>query len=80
MSQVFFRQPYFGAWEGRMAKTTLIAQLMASFAHAAFIAGYSTAEMAELVAFGGSADVDHQSDRAKIVFSAATQRRSARVA
>jgi len=63
-----------------MGKTTLIAQLMASFAHAAFIAGYSTAEMAELVACGGSADVDHRSDQAKIVSGAATQLRSARIA
>jgi hypothetical protein len=63
-----------------MVETTLIARLMASFAHAAFIAGYSTAEMAELVAFGGSADVDRQSDRAKIASGAVTQLRSARLA
>jgi len=35
-----------------MGKTTLITQLLASFASAAFIVGYSTAEAAELVAFG----------------------------
>jgi hypothetical protein len=61
-----------------MGKTTLIAQLFASFACAAFIIGYSTAEVAELVAFGGSADVDHRSDRARIAPGAVTDLRSAR--
>lgn len=63
-----------------MGKITLIAQLMASFASAAFIVGYSTAETAELVAFGGGPDVDHQSDQAKIASGAVTQLRSAGIA
>lgn len=63
-----------------MGKTTLIAQLMASFASAAFIVGYSTAETAELVAFGRSPDVDHQSDQTRIASGAVTQLRSARIA
>ena len=62
-----------------MGKTTLIAQLLAAFASAAFIVGYSTAETAEFVAFGGSSDVDHQSDQAKIAPGAITHLRSARL-
>jgi hypothetical protein len=62
-----------------MGKTTLIAQLFASFASAAFVVGYSTAETAELVAFGGSPDVDHRSDQARTAPGAVTDLRSARM-
>ena len=45
-----------------MFRNVSIATLMAPFAGGPFMLGYSTAEMAEIVAFGGSHDLNYQCD------------------
>ena len=55
-----------------MLRSVSIATLMAPFAGGAFILGYSTAEMAEIVAFGGSRNLNYQSAPDETAYSIGT--------